>query len=116
MYPEPQGATGGHNLMARMLGERLLPESVNSRRRQLRERVRDVREPVRSKRMDLVPGPNLLGKAETTLSDLRDSVVERESILSKIKARRSDGNGESEAEMPSEQSSNQAPKTTSGMT
>lgn len=73
--------------MARMLGERVMPESVTAKRRQLRSRIQDLREPVRSKREDLVPGPNVIGKLESQVNQLRTSVVERDSVLSRIRNR-----------------------------
>lgn len=85
--------------MARMLGERIFPESVTKRRRSFRNRVRDLREPVRRFREQNVPGPDMVGKLESSFVDLRDRFVERDSVLSGISARRrgtggSDGSGE----------------------
>lgn len=71
--------------MARMLGERVLPETVQSRRRQLRNRVTDLREPIRNRREDLVPGPDLVSKMESQLTDFRNSFVDRDSVMSRIK-------------------------------
>lgn len=82
---------GGHNLMPRMLGDRHLPEAVQDRRRKLRMKVRDLRAPIRSKRSELVPGPDIVGKVEQKVGGLRDSFVSRDSVLSRIKERRADG-------------------------
>lgn len=71
--------------MPRMLGERVLPESVQARRRQIRNRVTDLRQPIRNRRQNLVPGPDLIGEAETRFMNLRDRVVDRNSVLSRIK-------------------------------
>lgn len=84
--------------MARMLGERFLPESVTQRRRSLRNRVQDLREPIRQFREQNVPGPDLIGRAESSIMGLRNRFVERDSVLSGIMARRSGGGGGAEAE------------------
>lgn len=81
--------------MVRMLGENILPESVNSQRRRLRRRVRELRDPLRQRREQLVPGPDIVGSLENRFSDLRNRVVERDSVLSNITARRSGGDGDS---------------------
>lgn len=85
--------------MARMLGDRLLPESVQSRRRQLRQRAQNLRDPIRNRRENLVPGPDVFGRAESTASDLRDRFVQRDGVVSRIRARRNgndnSGNGNS---------------------
>lgn len=80
--------------MPRLIGEGLLPDSIQSQRLKMRERLMSLREPVRSTREDLVPGPDLIGKAENTFKDFRDRFVTRESILDRIKMRRQDGEGE----------------------
>lgn len=77
--------------MAQLLGDRLLPETVVSRRRQFRERVRDVRRPLRQFRERNVPGPDIVGTAEDRLTDLRNRVISRDSVLSRIRSRRSGG-------------------------
>lgn len=74
--------------MARLLGDRLLPDSVVERRGQFRERVMDMRQPLRQFRERNVPGPDLIGTAEDRFTDLRDRVVSRNSVLSRIQARR----------------------------
>lgn len=85
--------------MPRMLGEGFLPESVQSQRNKLRNRLQDMREPIRSRRQSLVPGPDVIGKAESTFMDLRDRVVSRTTVLDRIRARRA-----SEDEQEDEQS------------
>lgn len=77
--------------MAPMLGERFLPDSVNSRRRMVRSRIRDLREPLRSRRQNLVPGPDIIGRAENTVMDLRDRFVSRDSVLGKMKSKMGSG-------------------------
>lgn len=79
--------------MPQMLGQKFLPESVQSRRRQLRNKVNNLRSPVRQKRTDLVPGPDIIGTAEDQLMGLRDGFVSRQGVLGRIKARRSDDSG-----------------------
>lgn len=88
--------------MARLLGDRLLPDTVVERRGQFRARVRDLRQPLRQFRERNVPGPDLIGSAENNLTDLRNRVVSRNSVLSRIQARRgssddgdNSGNGDS---------------------
>lgn len=67
--------------MPQMLGESVLPDSVNSRRRQVRERVQSLREPVRSTREDVVPGPDVVGKLESQLMTARDRFAQRDGML-----------------------------------
>lgn len=67
--------------MPQMLGENILPDSVNTRRRRVRERVQSLREPLRSTRENLVPGPDVVGKLENQIMDARDRVVQREGAL-----------------------------------
>lgn len=81
--------------MPQLLGDRFLPDTVVERRSQLRERVMDLRQPVREAREQYVPGPDLIGSAESTLTDLRNRVVSRQSVLSRIKSRRSSSGGTS---------------------
>lgn len=71
--------------MARMLGENFLPESVQSARRRVRNRVQDVRQPIRQRREDLVPGPDVIGMTEQRLSGLRDRFVSRDGLLSRVR-------------------------------
>lgn len=91
--------------MARLLGDRLVPESIQSRRRSFRSRVESLRDPIRSRRRSLVPGPDLIGMAEQQVSDLRDSFVSRDSVIASLRdivdggmggdGGSGDGNGES---------------------
>lgn len=76
-----------------MLGENLLPESVNRRRRQVRARVRDLRDPIRERRADLVPGPDVIGRAEESVLSLRDRVVNRDGLIERIRERRNGNSG-----------------------
>lgn len=92
--------------MPQLLGDNVLPESVQSRRRQLRERVMGIREPARNFRENRVPGPDIVGTAESTLTDLRDRVVTREGVLSRIRERRSSSSGSSSSGSSSGNSSN----------
>ena len=39
----------------------------------------------------MVPGPDFIGKFETSFADVRDSFVRRDGVLEKIKGRRSGG-------------------------
>lgn len=78
--------------MARMLGDRVLPESVQARRRDLRTRLEGVRQPVRSFREQNIPGPDLVGMTEDTLSSLRDRFVSRDAVVERIREVRSDTN------------------------
>lgn len=82
--------------MPRMLGDKILPEGVQGKRRQLRSRIEDLRDPIRQKRRQFVPGPNIVGKAESKLSQLRDKFVTREGALSRIKELRSEDTGSSD--------------------
>lgn len=89
--------------MPRMIGEGFLPEAVQSQRNKLRNRLLDLREPIRSTREDLVPGPDVLGKVENTVKDFRDRVVTRESVIDRIQARRGN-DGEQTKEQPDTES------------
>lgn len=89
--------------MPRLLGERLLPDTVQQQRRRVRERLMDMREPVRQRRVDLVPGPDVIGQAERKFRNTRDKFVSRDSIISRIKEMRSEDSGEEE-EQPEESS------------
>lgn len=81
--------------MAQLLGDRFLPESVTSARQRLRSRVADLREPIRSRRVELMPGPDLVGRAEDQVMNLRTRFVRRESLLDRIRMQRGDdSNGE----------------------
>jgi len=81
--------------MARLLGDNLLPDSVVSRRRQFRERVRGLRSPVQQFRESNVPGPDLIGTAEDKLVDFRDRIISRDSVVKRIRARRSSSDSSS---------------------
>lgn len=71
--------------MAQLLGDRFLPESVSSTRQRVRSRLSDLREPIRSRRESLVPGPDIVGMAENQFSSLRRRFVTRETLLSRIR-------------------------------
>lgn len=92
--------------MARLLGDNLLPDSVVSRRRQFRERVSDLRQPVRQFRERNVPGPDLVGTAEEQLTSLRNSIISRDSVLNRIRSRSSTPDSSGDSESGSESSSN----------
>lgn len=87
--------------MARMLGERVLPEQVNNARRRVRARVSDIREPIRQRRQQLVPGPDLIGRTESMFRDLRDRFVSREGLLSRIRSQQ-EGGGQQEKQQDSQ--------------
>lgn len=76
-----------------MLGNRVLPDSVQSQRRRLRSRLRDIREPIRRRRQNLVPGPDLIGSAESRLMDLRSRAMQRDGFVDMMKNARSDSSG-----------------------
>lgn len=85
--------------MVTMLGDRVLPSSVQRRRQNLRSRVLNVREPIRQLRKETVPGPDVIGTVEGSATDLRDRFVDGGSPLDAIKDLRSDdsssGSGQS---------------------
>lgn len=76
--------------MARLLGERLLPSEVNSRRRELRRRVNELRRPIKRQRRDIIPGPDVIQKLESAATDARNTVTTRETIMSRISSMRAD--------------------------
>lgn len=82
--------------MARMLGDRVLPEAVQSQRRKLRSRLQSVREPVRSFREQNIPGPDVVGTVENQVTDLRSKVVSRDSVIGRVKEMRSDDSNSEE--------------------
>lgn len=92
--------------MPRLLGENVLPESVMNQRRRLRERVNDLREPIRSRRVEYIPGPDLIGEVEGFLTSARNRVLRREGFgmdMMNIRERlngedEENGNGEEEVE------------------
>lgn len=84
--------------MARLLGDSVLPERVQSRRRSLRNRLTELRDPVRRFREQNVPGPDVVGRLESNVSDLRDRFVSRTTVLERIRQRRQDGEGEQQGQ------------------
>lgn len=81
----PKEATGGNEQMAKLLGDKFLPESVATRRRSVRKSIRSLRDPVRNFRESTVPGPDVVGMAENTVLDLRDSFTTRDSLVAKLR-------------------------------
>lgn len=79
--------------MPEMLGNNFLPSSITSARRRFREKVTELREPVKRFREQNIPGPDVIGKTEEQMTSLRDDFVRRESVLSSIKDRASGSNG-----------------------
>lgn len=79
--------------MARMLGDNVLPESLQSRRRSIRNRLKNLREPIRRRRSEAVPGPDVIGSLESRVSGLRDKVVDRDSALENIRSQVGGDNG-----------------------
>lgn len=77
--------------MPDMLGDNLLPDSVQSRRRGVRRRLQNLRDPVRSTRERVIPGPDVVGRAETSFSDLRRRVVSADGLMDRIRERREEG-------------------------
>lgn len=72
--------------MSPMLGESVLPETVNDARRRVRNRVSSMRQPLRRSRQDLVPGPDLIGRAESSFTDLRNRFVNREGLIERVRS------------------------------
>lgn len=72
-----------------MLGEQVLPEEVQSRRRKVRRRLNQLREPIRSRRQDVVPGPDIIGTAEQNIMNLRSRLTGGSGILPSMRG--SDG-------------------------
>jgi len=68
-----------------MLGDSLLPDSVQNLRRSLRSQVSSIREPIRRRREDLVPGPDIIGSVENSVMSLRDRFVTRDGALDRVK-------------------------------
>lgn len=88
--------------MVRLLGDKVLPEAVQSRRRSVRMRLEDLREPVRQRRERHVPGPDLIGNLESSISSVRQSFVARETLISRIQSRRNSGDDAEVQENPAD--------------
>jgi len=73
--------------MARLLGEDALPEQVNSARRTVRRRASSLREPIRSTREDLVPGPDVIGSLESRAMGLRSKLTSAGNMQSVLSER-----------------------------
>lgn len=82
--------TPGGNVNLALLGENILPEVVNSQRRSMRDRLRNLRDPVQSFRINSVPGPNIVGDLEDRFVEARDSFVTQDNILSRLQDIRGD--------------------------
>lgn len=82
--------------MPRLLGENVLPDSVQQRRESVRERLQDVREPIRRRRAQTVPGPNIIGQIESQVTSLRNNVISRDGVMSRIRDVRGSDSGTSE--------------------
>lgn len=105
----PSAGGGGISEMARLFGDKVLPEAVQSRRRSLRMKLEDMREPVRQRREQYVPGPDIIGNLESSFSSARQNFVSRDTLLTRIRARR-DTSEDEEAE---EQNSSETTSTSS---
>lgn len=86
--------------MAQLLGDRFLPEQVVSARQRVRSQLSELREPVRSRRETLVPGPDLIGRLEDQVTSLRSRFVRRTSLMERIRSQR-DGDSSSGQEKDS---------------
>lgn len=86
--------------MADLLGNRLLPESLASKRRDLRNRLNEIRQPLRDFRTNMVPGPNVVEMTESQFMGLRNKVTERDSAMNTIARRRSGNNSERKTQEP----------------
>lgn len=109
-------SAGGLTQMPQLLGDRLLPDTVVERRNQFRERVMELRRPIRDARERMLPGPDLVGNAEDRLTDLRNRVVSRQSVVGRIRQRRSDSGGNSSSNGNGSGSSESGQVNTSQMT
>lgn len=87
----------------RLIGDRVLPEGIASRRRQLRGRLQELREPIRSRRQELVPGPDVIGRVESTVVDLRDRFTARDGLLARIRQQREGGEQQTDQQQNEEQ-------------
>lgn len=74
--------------MAQLVGDRFLPEQVASARQRVRSRLSELREPIRSRREQLVPGPDIIGRVEDQFSSLRSRFVSRTSLMERIRSQR----------------------------
>lgn len=81
--------------MARMLGDSIIPDSIQDRRRSVRRRLRELRQPIREKRQSLVPGPDVIGTVEQKLDNARTSVSTRDSLMDRISESRLSGSDDS---------------------
>lgn len=101
--------------MAELLGDRVLPESVVSARRRMRARFSDLREPLRSRRSELVPGPDIIGRLEDNVTELRTRVVRRDGLIERIRMQRGgDSSGSNGSGNSGDDSSGDSPSGRSG--
>lgn len=109
--------TEAQQQMARLIGDNRLPSSVQRKRRRMREKVNDLREPIREKRESYVPGPDVIGSVESRASSLRDKFVTSDSLVSRIRDRSPIGgdgdsgdDGDNGSEEESQESSSSEPE------
>lgn len=74
-----------------LIGDNLLPEAAVSQRRSMRQRLRSLRDPLRSFRQDNIPGPNVIGQLEDRIVDTRDQFVSNDRVLSRLQDLRGNG-------------------------
>lgn len=104
------GYGGGNISMAELLGERLTPDSIQERRKALRQRLQSLRDPIRRRRERMVPGPDLVGQTENTVVGLRRRLVRRDlpsDLLSRVRG--SDGENGSNGSSGSNSGSDEEP-------
>lgn len=74
-----------------LIGDNLLPEAAVSQRRSMRQRLRSLRDPIRSFRQNNIPGPDVVGQLEDRIIQARDQFVTRDMVLSRLQDLRSNG-------------------------
>lgn len=67
-----------------LLGDKILPDVIQERRESLRMRLQELRSPIREKRQQVVPGPDVIGEVEMKAIRSRDKLVNRDMSLSEL--------------------------------
>jgi hypothetical protein len=67
-----------------LLGDNILPDVIQERRESLRMRLQELRSPIREKRQQVVPGPDVIGEVEMKAIRSRNRLVNRDMSLSEL--------------------------------
>lgn len=82
----------------------------------LRERLMDVRDPIRRRRRNMVPGPDIIGTAERNLTQMRNKVVNRQGLLPRLRGGDNSSGSSSDSGNSSQNSGSNSNSNTTQMT